>query len=141
MSQRRLPGPVPVFEEIKRIDDDGEYWSARELAEALQYASYDKFRNVGNKAFEACKNSGQDPKDHFSRLGKMVVIGSGAKKVMEDVRLTRYACYLIVQNADPSKEIIALGQTYFAVQTRMLEISQMQEYANLDTDEEKRLFL
>ena len=71
----------------------------------------------------------------------MVIIGSGAKKVMEDVRLTRYACYLIVQNADPSKEVIALGQTYFAVQTRIQEIRQMEEYANLDTDEEKRLFL
>jgi len=141
MSDKGLPGIVPVFETIKRMDEDGEYWSARELAVALEYSSYDKFRNVGNKAFEACKNSGQNPKDHFSRLGKMVVIGSGAKKVMEDVRLTRYACYLIVQNADPSKELIALGQTYFAVQTRIQEISQMQEYANLDTDEEKRLFL
>lgn len=122
MSDKGLPGSLPVFETIKKVDENGEYWSARELAEALEYSSYDKFRNVGNKAFEACKNSGQNPKDHFSRLGKMVVIGSGAKKVMEDVRLTRYACYLVVQNADPSKEVIALGQTYFAVQTRIQEI-------------------
>lgn len=141
MSDKGLPGSLPVFEAIKKVDENGEYWSARELAEALEYSSYDKFRNVGNKAFEACKNSGQNPKDHFSRLGKMVVIGSGAKKVMEDVRLTRYACYLVVQNADPSKEVIALGQTYFAVQTRIQEIQQMSEYANLDTEEEKRLFL
>jgi DNA-damage-inducible protein D len=132
---------LPVFEQIKRVDEIGEYWSARELAEVLQYPSYDKFRNVGKKAFEACKNSGQRPNDHFSRMGKMVAIGSGAQREMEDVRLTRYACYLIVQNADPGKEIVALGQTYFAVQTRIQEIQQMADYTKLDTEEEKRIFL
>ncbi|HET6253906.1 MAG TPA: DNA damage-inducible protein D [Puia sp.] len=141
MSKKSLPSSLPVFEAIKQIDEFGEYWSARELADALQYSSYDKFRNVGRKAFEACKNSGQNPKDHFSRLVKMVSIGSGAKKEVEDVRLSRYACYLIVQNADPSKEIIALGQTYFAVQTRIQEIQQMADYEKLNTEEEKRLFL
>jgi DNA-damage-inducible protein D len=132
---------LAVFETIKRIDESGEYWSARELAAVLQYSSYDKFRNVGRKAYTACKNSGQQPKDHFSRMGKMVNIGSGAKKEIEDVRLTRYACYLIVQNADPGKEIIALGQTYFAVQTRIQEIQQMADFAKLDSEEERRLFL
>lgn len=132
---------LPVFEQIKKVDDIGEYWSARELADVLQYSSYDKFRNVGKKAVEACKNSGQKSTDHFSRMGKMVAIGSGAMKEVGDVRLTRYACYLIVQNADPGKEIVALGQTYFAVQTRIQEIQQMADYTKLDTEEEKRIFL
>lgn len=141
MSDSSQVPPLPVFETIKKVDELGEYWSARELAEVLQYATYDKFRNVGKKAYESCKNSGQQTRDHFSRMGKMVAIGSGAKKEVEDVRLTRYACYLIVQNADPGKEIIALGQTYFAVQTRLQEIQQMADFAKLDTEEERRLFL
>jgi len=131
----------PIFEQIKKIDEKGEYWSARELSEVLQYASYDKFRNVGQKAYEACKNSGVNPLDHFIQVGKMVRIGSGAPREIKDVRLTRYACYLIVQNADPEKEIVALGQTYFAIQTRLQEIQQMEQYNQLETEDEKRLFL
>lgn len=131
----------PIFEKIKKVDEKGEYWSAREISEILQYASYDKFRNVGLKAYEACKNSGQNPNDHFSQMGKMVSIGSGATKEIKDVRLTRYACYLIVQNADPGKEVVALGQTYFAVQTRLQEIQQMEQFAALKTEAERRLFL
>lgn len=134
-------GNQPIFEQIKKVDEKGEYWSARELAEVLQYASYDKFRNVGKKAFDACKNSGVNPNDHFIQVGKMVRIGSNAPREIKDVRLTRYACYLIVQNADPEKEVVALGQTYFAVQTRIQEIQQMQQYTALKTEEEKRMFL
>lgn len=131
----------PVFEQIRKIDEKGEYWSARELSEVLQYPNYDKFKNVGEKAFKACKKSGQNTNDHFSQVVKMVSIGSGAKREIKDVRLSRYACYLIVQNADPEKEVVALGQTYFAVQTRIQEIQQMQQYAALNTEEEKRMFL
>lgn len=131
----------PVFEQIKKIDDQGEYWLARELAEVLQYASYDKFKEVGRKAWISCKKSGQNPNDHFSEVEKMVEIGSGAKRPIKDVRLTRYACYLVVQNADPSKEVVALGQTYFAIQTRIQEIRQMDEYNALETEDARRLFL
>jgi DNA-damage-inducible protein D len=132
---------VPVFERIKQVDEKGEYWSARDLAKVLQYPSYDKFKNVGNKAWEACKNAGQNTADHFSRMGKMVQIGSQATRELEDVRLSRYACYLVVQNADPEKEVVALGQSYFAIQTRIQEIQQMQQYAALKSDDEKRVYL
>lgn len=131
----------PTFEEIKRVDVKGEFWSARELGGILQYASYDNFLNVCRKAWHSCKNSGVDPNDHFSQSVKKVTIGSGATKEMKDLRLTRYACYLIVQNADPGKEIVALGQTYFAIQTRLQEIQQMEGYQELKTEDEKRLFL
>src|ERR1035437_3400525 len=96
-----------VFENIKRINTIGqEYWSARELHSALEYIKWDKFLNVIAKAKDACKNSGQTIEDHFPRVEKMVEIGSGAMKDVGDIHLTRYACYLIIQNADPRKEII-----------------------------------
>lgn len=111
-----------IFEQIKRINSYGsESWSSRDLGEVLQYASYDKFLNVINKAKIACENSGQDIHNHFSHVDEMVKIGSGAERVIETINLSRYACYLIIQNSDPSKEIIALGQTYFAIQTRRQE--------------------
>ncbi|MGK6353427.1 DNA damage-inducible protein D [Parapedobacter sp. DT-150] len=93
------------------------------------------------KAKEACKNSNQDVLDHFVQVHEMVKIGLGAERKIEDIKLSRYACYLIVQNADPGKKIVALGQTYFAVQTRIQEIQQMEAYNRLVTEEEKRLFL
>jgi DNA-damage-inducible protein D len=105
----------------------------------LRYGSWDKFLNVVEKAKEACRNSGHDPADHFHHVGKMVPIGSGAQRETEDIRLSRYACYLVIQNADPAKEIVALGQTYFAVQTRRQELSD--EFGKFGSDEEKRLFL
>ena len=129
------------FEKLKRVDDNGEYWSARELAKILEYVDYRNFREVGKKAYTACKNSGQNTLDHFVKFTTMVKIGSNAEKAIDDVRLSRYACYLIVQNADPSKEVVALGQTYFAVQTRIQEIQQMAEYTALDTEDARRLFL
>ncbi|MEI9955402.1 MAG: BRO family protein [Ferruginibacter sp.] len=112
-----------IFEKIKKTNEIGqEYWSARELFTALEYIKWDKFLNVIAKAKEACENSGQPVQDHFPRVEKMVVIGSSAQRDIGDLHLTRYACYLIIQNADPSKEVVALGQTYFAIQTRKQEL-------------------
>lgn len=132
-----------LFEQIKQTDENGnEFWSARDLSRVLEYAEYRNFKPVIDKAKEACKNSGQPIENHFVDFHEMVKIGSGAERGFDDgVKLSRYACYLIVQNADPSKEIVALGQTYFAVQTRMQEIRQMDEYNRLSTEDEKRLFL
>lgn len=136
-----VPTPISVFESIKQTDENGEYWLARQIAVILEYTDWRNFVEVMKKAAEACKNSGQQPRNHFVRVTEMVQIGSGANRPVDDFRLSRYACYLIVQNADPGKEVIALGQTYFAVQTRIQEIQQMDEYAKLDTEEEKRIFL
>lgn len=131
-----------IFEQIKQIDTDGnEFWSARDLAKVLEYSEYRHFIPAINRAKEACRNSGQQIVDHFEDTLEMVNIGSGATRKIQDVRLSRYACYLIVQNADPSKEVVAVGQTYFAVQTRIQEIQQMEAYNRLATEEEKRLFL
>lgn len=131
----------PNFEQIKRLNEIGqEYWSARELFDALEYIKWDKFLNVIDKAKIACKNSGQDPENHFPRMEKLVEIGSGAKRDIGDIHLSRYACYLIVQNADPTKEVVALGQTYFAVQTRKQEVLE-ESFGKLQTEEDKRLFL
>lgn len=131
-----------IFEKIKKIDENGvEYWSARDMAKVLEYSEYRHFIPVIEKAKESCKNSKQDTENHFEDILEMVNIGSGAKRKLESVKLSRYACYLIVQNADPSKEIVAMGQTYFAVQTRIAEIKQMDEYNLLTTEEERRLFL
>lgn len=111
------------------------------MAKILEYSEFRHFKPVIERAREACANSGNQPDDHFEDILDMVPIGSGAERKIEDVKLSRYACYLIVQNADPAKEIVALGQTYFAVQTRLQEIRQMQEYNQLSTEDEKRLFL
>ena len=125
------------FEEIKHLDEYGvEYWFARELMLELEYKRWDKFNNVVDNAKIACERSNNPVEDHFSQVGKMVEIGSGAKRKQKDYKLSRYACYLIVQNADPKKENVALGQTYFAVQTRKQEISKL-EYSNLSEDEKR----
>jgi DNA-damage-inducible protein D len=134
---------LTVFEQIKQTDENRiEFWSARDLAKVLDYAEFRNFKPVIEKAKEACKNSGQKIENHFVDYHEMVKIGSGAERGFDDgIKLSRYACYLIVQNADPSKEVVALGQTYFAVQTRLQEIQQMDEYRQLNTEDEKRLFL
>jgi DNA-damage-inducible protein D len=112
------------FESIKQATADGsEFWRARELSKVLQYTEWRNFNKVINRAMLSCKNSGYEVSDHFVEVNKMVKIGSGADKKLEDYQLTRYACYLIVQNGDPRKEIIALGQTYFAIQTRRAEVA------------------
>lgn len=131
-----------AFEALRKVNSEGQdYWSARDLQVILGYAKWEKFFLVIEKAKKACVNSGQKVTDHFLRLGKMVDIGSGAQREIEDIHLSRYACYLIVQNADPSKPIVALGQTYFAVQTRKQELIELSDYKHLGTEDEKRLFL
>ena len=131
-----------VFEQIKQIDDlKNEYWSARTLSKVLEYSEYRHFLPVIERAKEACKNSGQKVSNHFEDSLEMVEIGSNAVREVETVKLSRYACYLIVQNADPTKEVVALGQTYFAIQTRIQEISSMDAYNRLKTENERRLFL
>jgi len=113
------------FEDIRHVrDNDTEYWTARELAPVLEYANWQNFAKVIDRATLACRNSGYEIGDHFTEVSKMVEIGSGAKRNQIDYELTRYACYLIVQNGDPRKEVIALGQTYFAIQTRRAEVAE-----------------
>ena len=131
-----------VFEKTKRFNQYGqESWSARELSKILGYSDYRNFLHVVNKARESCKNSGHETGNHFVDINEMVTLGSGAKREIQSQALSRYACYLIVQNADPAKKIVALGQTYFAVQTRKQELTGLTEYRNLDSEDDKRLFL
>lgn len=131
-----------IFEQIKRNDENGnEYWTARDISKVLEYSEYRHFLPVIERAKEACSNSGQLIADHFEDMLDMITTGKTAQRKVESVKLSRYACYLIVQNADPSKEVVALGQTYFAVQTRLQEISQTEQYNQLNTEDEKRLFL
>lgn len=133
---------ISLFESIKQYDENGnEYWTSRDLSRVLEYADYRNFIKVIEKAKTACANSGQVEADHFVDITEMVIIGSGAPRNIDSVKLSRYACYLIVQNADPSKEIVAQGQTYFAIQTRIAEVQQMEAYQSLTTEEERRLFL
>lgn len=124
------------FESIKHVDEfENEYWYARELMHALEYKKWQKFINVIDNAKTACEKSGSLIDNHFTQVGKMVDIGSNTSRKIKDYKLSRYACYLIVQNADPRKKEVALGQTYFAIQTRKQEISE-KEY-NLLTEDEK----
>jgi DNA-damage-inducible protein D len=133
---------LTVFEQIKQIDENGnEFWMARQLAKTLDYKDFRNFLVVIEKAKEACQNSGQAVANHLVEFNEVVAVGSGATHNYPSYKLSRYACYLIVQNADPSKEVVALGQTYFAVQTRIQEITQMEAYNQLSNEDEKRLFL
>ena len=130
-----------TFDDIKHIDENGiEFWYARELMLSLGYSSWDKFKNVIERAIISCENSESLAEEHFSQLGKSLALPNGAKKYIEnyDYMLTRYACYLIAQNGSPRKKQVALAQTYFAVQTRKQEINE-KEYSML-TEDEKRFY-
>lgn len=126
------------FERIKRVNErGGEFWSARELSKVLEYTDFRNFIGVLNKARQACANSHRNVTDHFVDITEMVGIGSGAWRPIEDWALSRYACYLVIQNADPGKTLVALGQNYFAVQTRRQELADDEGLK----EQEKRLLL
>lgn len=126
-----------LFESIKHINEYGqEVWYARELAKVLDYKDFRNFELIIFKAMEACRNSENEISDHFGEFTEMVPIGSNAKRGFRSYQISRYGCYLIVMNGDPQKEIIALGQTYFASKTRQQEL--LENYDEL-TDDQKRL--
>ena len=126
-----------TFESIKHINEAGqEYWLARELQPVLDYARWENFEKAIDRAQKACLNTGFEVDDHFREVTKMVELGSGAERAIPDFELSRYACYLIVMNGDPSKEVIAVGQSYFAVKTRQQEL--IENYEEL-TEDQKRL--
>ncbi len=130
-----------AFQSIRKIGKEGEeFWLARDLQQVLEYTEWRNFELVIRKAVTACDKSGYDPTDHFVGVNKMVILGSGAEREIEDFELSRYACYLIVQNGDPTKSVIAHGQTYFALQTRRQELADDEAFAQLQ-ENEKRLLL
>ena len=128
-----------IFESIRHVDDDiNEYWYARELQKVLEYTEWRKFVGVIKKAINSCKASNYVTSDHFVGADKMINLGKGGQRKVSDYKLSRYACYLIAQNGDSRKKVIALAQTYFAIQTRKHELLE-QEYNNL-TEDEKRFY-
>jgi len=126
-----VPAGQSLFDSIRMIDEQGtEYWSARELADILGYrTNYRNFVAAIERAKKACENSGNAIFDHFAETRKMVKLGSGAQREVSDYHLTRYACYLVTQNADPTKDVVAQAQTYFAVKTRAQELQEAEEFA------------
>ena len=132
---------ITPFESIRRTNPAGnEFWSSRDFAKVLGYADYRNFQSVIESARTACFNSGQRVEDHFVEVTDMIEVGKGAKRPAKSVMMSRYACYLVIQNADPSKEIVAQGQTYFAIQTRRQELSdeEMEEQRRLAIRSELR---
>jgi DNA-damage-inducible protein D len=141
MSDQHNQETSSPFETIRHTTDDGaEYWSARELARVLDYVQWRNFAQVVAQARIACENSGQAVSDHFADTSNMIATGKGAQRKVEDFHLSRYACYLVVQNADPSKPIVALGQTYFAVRTREAELAEEAVLQGMSEDQ-LRLFV
>lgn len=137
-SKRVVEQHHETFEGLRQLDQEGnEFWLARQLAKVLEYSEYRHFLSVVERAKEACRNSDHLVEDHFEDVLEMVEIGSGAKRQIADIRLSRYACYLIVQNGDPSKPVIANGQTYFAMQTRRQELRDDEVFARLSEDEKR----
>lgn len=137
-AQRIVNQHHATFEGARQVDEDGnEFWFARDLAPLLNYQQWRNFMQVIDKARLACEKSGRAVSDHFANVSKMVDIGSGAQREVADLRLSRYACYLIVQNGDPSKPVIANGQTYFALQTRRQELNDDEKFARLSEDEKR----
>jgi DNA-damage-inducible protein D len=131
-----VEGSESPFEKIRRTNDSGnDYWSSRDLAEVLGYTDYRNFEQVIQKARLACFNTGHRVDDHFVDITDMIPVGKGAQRPVKTTLLSRYACYLAIQNADPTKEIVAAGQSYFAVQTRR------QEIADGTKEEDRRLLL
>lgn len=124
---------VPPFEAIKRSDENGEYWLAREMQEMMGYKNWREFHDTVEKAQISCQIAGQEPSNHFGRVPKMVKLGSGAMRKVDDYRFTRYACYLVAMNGDVRKEAVANSQAYFAVQTYYAENMQ----AGIATIEQK----
>lgn len=125
---------ITIFESIKHIDENGfEYWEARELMKVLEYNKWENFHKVIKKAMVACEVSNNDTRYWFPEVRKSIISGKGRKSQIIDYKLSRYACYLIVQNGDPNKEVIALAQTYFAIQTRKQELTE-EYFKSLDED-------
>ena len=136
MSRDLMKYSDQTFEDIKHIDEDGqEFWYARELQRVLEYAQWRYMKEAVERARLACENSGLNPDNHFAEVRKMVPIGSGAERAVEDYMLSRFAGYLVVMNGDPRKEVIALGQAYFAVKTRQQEL--IENYEELSEDQKR----
>ncbi len=121
MDKELLSQTIQQFDDIRHVENDVEFWFARELQNVLGYTKWDNFLNVIDKAMQACNNSNLTISNHFADIGKMVKTGVSTRTI-QDYKLTRYACYLIAQNGDPSKSVIAFAQTYFALQTRKQEL-------------------
>ncbi len=134
---------IAAFEAAAHFDEDGnEFWFARDLQGLLEYERWENFLSAIRRAEIACEGSGQPVQDHFRETTKMIELGKGAVRQIEDIRLTRYACYLITQNGDAKKKPVAFGQTYFAIQTRRQELSdQASPVAVPASEDEKRVFL